>query len=161
MELITFLVMLGLGYGCGRYTETRHFQSIIAREKQLKRLPVIAARFPPATLPPPRTCIVSGNVVVSVDYFKRFLAQLRNLVGGRVRSYETLLDRARREAVLRMKAEAEALGASMIFNLKLETASISKGRRRTVGTIEVLAYGTAIIPGNAVIGDNQTAVEIQ
>jgi uncharacterized protein YbjQ (UPF0145 family) len=46
---------------------------------------------------------VSGSVVVSVDYFKRFLAGLRTLVGGRVTSYETLLDRARREAILRCK----------------------------------------------------------
>jgi uncharacterized protein YbjQ (UPF0145 family) len=160
MDLITFLVMLGLGYGCGRYTETRHFKSIIAREKQLKGLPAIAVRFPPATLAPPRTCIVSGNVVISIDYFKRFLAQLRNLVGGRVRSYETLLDRARREAVLRMKEEAVTLGATMIFNLKLETASISKGRRKTVGTVEVLAYGTAIIPVKTLTG-NQATVEIQ
>jgi len=146
MDLIIFLILMGLGYGFGRYAETRHFKSIIEREKQLNRLPAIAIRFPPATLPPPRTRLVCGNVVISVDYFKRFLAQLRNLVGGRISSYETLLERARREAVLRMKEQAEALGASMIFNLKLETSSISKGRRRTVGAVEVMAYGTAIIP---------------
>ena len=150
MDLITFLILMGLGYGFGRLAETRHFKSIIAREQQLNRIPAIAIRFPPATLPPPRTQLVSGNVVISVDYFKRFLAQLRNLVGGRVRSYETLLDRARREAVLRMKEQAEALGASMIFNLKLETSSISKGRRKTIGAVEVMAYGTAIIPAGVV-----------
>ena len=154
MDLIIFLILMGLGYGFGRFAETRHFKSIIAREKQLNRLPAIAARFPPAALPPPRTQLVAGSVVISVDYFKRFLAQLRNLVGGRVKSYETLLDRARREAVLRMKEEAEALGASMIFNLKLETASISKGRRKTIGAVEVMAYGTAIIPAAVANADH-------
>lgn len=155
MDLIIFLILMGLGYGFGRFAETRHFKSIIAREKQLNRLPAIAARFPPVSLPPPRTQLVAGSVVVSVDYFKRFLAQLRNLVGGRVKSYETLLDRARREAVLRMKAEAEALGASMVFNLKLETASISKGRRKTIGAVEVMAYGTAIIPAAVANADHE------
>ena len=89
--------------------------------------------------------MVSGSVVVSVDYFKRFLAALRNLFGGRVISYESLLDRGRRESLLRMKQQAEELGAGMVFNVKYETASISKGRRDTIGSIEVLAYGTALI----------------
>ena len=40
--------------------------------------------------------------------FKRFLANLRRLIGGRVKSYESILDRARREALLRMKTEAFA-----------------------------------------------------
>jgi len=79
-----------------------------------------------------------------VDFFKRFLSSLRNLIGGRVRAYETLLDRARREAILRMKEEAIAHGAHMIFNLKVETSSIHKGRRNAVGSVEVLAYGTAL-----------------
>ena len=34
-----------------------------------------------------------GNVVVSVDYFKRFVAHLRMIFGGRVHTYESLLDR--------------------------------------------------------------------
>lgn len=145
-DLIIFLVLLGLGYGFGRFSEQRHFRSIIRREKALKDLPVIASKFPPATLIPPNTRLVCGSVVISVDYFKRFLARLRNLVGGRVKSYESLLDRARREAILRMKQSAKQMGAAMVFNIKLETASISKGRKNTVGAIEVLAYGTAIIP---------------
>jgi uncharacterized protein YbjQ (UPF0145 family) len=107
---------------------------------------VIAARFPPPDLKPRSTRLVAGSVVISVDYFKRFLAGLRNIFGGRVRSYESLLDRARREAILRMKAEAKALGADMVFNIKMETASISKGRRNAIGAVEVLAYGTACVP---------------
>ena len=50
-----------------------------------------------------RTRLVQGSAVISIDYFKRMLAALRNIVGGEVKSYETLVDRARREATLRMK----------------------------------------------------------
>jgi uncharacterized protein YbjQ (UPF0145 family) len=160
-DLTVFLVLLGLGYGFGRFAEQRHFRSIIAREKMFSRLPVIASKFPPARLPPPGTRLVCGSVVISVDYFKRFLARLRNLVGGRVRSYESLLDRARREAILRMKQEADLLGATMVFNIKLETASISKGRKKKIGAIEVLAYGTAIIPAVAPVIAREKAVAIQ
>lgn len=144
-DLIVFVVLLALGYSVGHYAEKRHFRSIIEREAQYNKLPAIASRFPPDDRPY-RQALVLGNTVVSVDYFKRFLAALRNLFGGRVVAYESLLDRARRESVLRMKAQAKALGATLVFNIKYETASISKGAGYTIGSIEVLAYGTALIP---------------
>jgi uncharacterized protein YbjQ (UPF0145 family) len=145
MDLIVFLTMLVLGYGFGRYAEKRHYKSILERENDLNRIPAIVLRFPPPSTKPQKTELVMGSVVISNDYFKRIAASLRALVGGRVKSYETLLDRARREAVLRMKEQADAMGANMVFNIKMETASISKGRKNKVGSVEVLAYGTAII----------------
>lgn len=146
-ELGIFLVLLTLGYGMGQYLEKRHYRSIIHREEAMRRIPLFATRHLPADLAPgTRTTLVTGSVVISVDYFKRFLAGLRTLVGGRVKSYESLIDRARREAILRARDQARRKGASMVFNLKLETASISKGAKNTVGSVEVLAYGTAVIP---------------
>ena len=146
-DLIVFLILISLGYGFGHIAERRHYKSIIKRETDLNRIPSIALRFPPPSLKPQKTMLVMGSVVISIDYFKRIVAGLRGLVGGRMRVYETLLDRARREAVLRMKEQADAMGANMVFNIKLETASISKGRKNKIGSVEVLAYGTAIIPG--------------
>ena len=89
--------------------------------------------------------MVCGNVVISIDFFKKFVSGLRNIVGGRMSSYETLIDRARREALLRMKEAAAAQGANYVFNVKMETSSISKGHKDSIGSVEVLAYGTAII----------------
>lgn len=145
-DLIVFVTLLAMGYGFGRYAENRHYRSIIKREKELSRIVAVAQRFPPVTATPYKVELVTGSVVISIDYFKRFLAGLRNLIGGRIKSYETLLDRARREAMLRMKEHADKLGAEMIFNIKLETSSIFKGRKNQVGSVEVLAYGTALIP---------------
>jgi uncharacterized protein YbjQ (UPF0145 family) len=144
-SLILFLVLLALGYGTGRYAEQRHYKSILRREDKLRGIPAIASKRASWEDRPPQTLMVTGSVVVSVDYFKRFVAGLRSLVGGRITTYETLLDRARREAILRMKQRAEDLGAYIVFNVKIETASISKGRKQTVGSVEVLAYGTALI----------------
>ena len=59
-------------------------------------------------------------------------------------AYESLVERARREAVLRMKADAQRQGLDMIFNVKLETASITKGAKGQIGAVEVLAYGTGL-----------------
>ncbi len=145
-DLIVFLILLALGYGFGRYAELKHYKSIIKREKVLNKRPAIAARTPPMISKACDCNLVTGNVVISVDYFKRFISVLRNLVGGRVTSYETLIDRARREAVLRMKQQAYEMGAKHVFNIKFETASIYKGKRRQIGSVEVLAYGTANTP---------------
>lgn len=145
IDLIIFLTLLVLGYGTGRFAEHRHYKSILQREDQLRNIPAVATKRAPWGDPVPESYLVSGSVVISVDYFKRFVAGLRNLVGGRVTTYETLLDRARREAILRMKEEAKALGGHIVFNIKVETASISKGQKNTVGSVEVLAYGTTFV----------------
>lgn len=142
IELAIFLVLLSVGYLIGQAAEKRHYKSILVREKRLSQLPTVSSRMPPIGEQLDQQ-LVMGNTVISVDYFKRFIASLRNLLGGRVTSYESLLDRARRESLLRMKEEAEALGAKYIFCVRYETASISKGQRGTIGSVEVLAYGTA------------------
>jgi len=145
LDLAIFLTLLLLGYGFGRYAESRHYKDIIRREQELQGLPSVSSKvLPPITHMD--NALVTGSVVISVDYFKRFLASLRNIFGGRVTSYETLLDRARREAQLRMKEQAHAMGAKLIFNVKLETSSIYKGRKNSIGSVEMLAYGTALIP---------------
>ena len=77
-----------------------------------------------------------------MDYFKRVLAALRQFVGGNVTSYESLLDRARREAILRVLEQCG--NADEIINLRIETSTISDGHQSTVGSVEVLACGTAI-----------------
>lgn len=147
-ELIVFLILLVSGYGFGRLAEKRHFRSIIAREKETLMVPVMTLKSVPQQLSRCRTFLVCGNTVVSIDFFKKFLSGLRALVGGRLRSYESLLDRARREAVLRMKESAIDQGGKIIVNVRIETASINKSTRGryTVGSVEVVAYGTAIAP---------------
>lgn len=144
IDLIVVFILLILGYGFGRYAERRHYQSIIRREKDMRGMLTFSSKTPPQELRISNATLVGGNVVISVDYFKRFVSGLRGLIGGRMKTYETLLDRARREAILRMKSEAQEQGAGMIFNIKMETASISKGAKDTIGSVEVYAYGTAV-----------------
>jgi uncharacterized protein YbjQ (UPF0145 family) len=80
---------------------------------------------------------------VSIDHFKRFVSAFRMIVGGEVRSYATLIERARREAVLRMMESRP--DADAYINTRLETSTISSATgNEGMGTIEVLAYGTAV-----------------
>jgi uncharacterized protein YbjQ (UPF0145 family) len=143
-ELGFFVVALVLGYSFGKAAERKHLRSIIKRENTMNQLPAIASRYPPDD-PAYKQHLVAGNVVVASDYFKSFVAGLIGIFGGRVTPFESLLDRGRREAILRMKQEAEKINAELVFNVKLETTRIATGR---VGAIEVLAYGTALTPAN-------------
>ena len=144
-SLITFLALMTLGYFAGTYAEKRHYRSIRERENVFLGMPAVTIKD---ALDHEREVesskLVSGNAVISIDYFKRFLAGLRNIFGGRVASYETLVDRGRREAILRMKSEMP--DADIIMNMRIETSVIGRSadRKNSLGSIEVLAYGTAV-----------------
>jgi uncharacterized protein YbjQ (UPF0145 family) len=142
-DLIVFAVLLLVGYIAGRIAEKAHYASIHKREKLFERVTVFSSRFPPAVSQPFEASLVCGSVVVSQDYFKAVAAGLYSILGGRVRSYESLLDRARRESVLRMKYAAMRKGASMIVNVKFQTSQVPGGG---VGAVELIAYGTALRP---------------
>lgn len=137
------LILIIVALITGSTIEKRHFQSIRRRELALERVPLLNTREYPQDRPVAEARLVTGTVVISYDYFKRFLAGLRLIFGGEVKSYVGLIDRGRREAVLRMREKHP--DADLIVNLRTETSSISKGRRRGgMGTVEVIAYGTAI-----------------
>jgi uncharacterized protein YbjQ (UPF0145 family) len=147
LNLIIFVVLVGVGYFAGSAAERRHYDSIIRREKETIGFQVVTAEAHFAEGRVRESFMVSGSVVISIDYFKRLLGNLRNLFGGRVQAYESLLDRARREAILRMKEEATSRGGAMITNLRMETSTLTgaANQRGQIGSVEVVAYGTAVI----------------
>ncbi len=142
-QLIFVAVFVTLGYFFGRRAEKKHFKSLIEREQQMNQLPAMASRMPPQDGKYDQV-LVSGSVVIANDYFKTFVAGLRNIFGGKISAYESLLDRARREALLRMKEEADRLGADLVFNVKYETSNISGQNSKKPPIIEAHAYGTAL-----------------
>lgn len=145
IEIVVFLGLLALGYFAGLHFEQRHFEDIKRREHKTLFVPIVSFGAK-QTLPNAQTAeLFVGSVVVSTDYFKSFTASLRNIVGGRVVVYESLLDRGRREALLRMKEQAIAAGATQVVNVRLETANISsQAANNGLVAIEVIAYGTGI-----------------
>jgi uncharacterized protein YbjQ (UPF0145 family) len=144
-NLIIFVILIALGYFAGHIAERNHYKSIKAREKDTLNLPAVTIAKNAIPEGEIESCgLVHGSVVISIDYFKRILAALRNVFGGEVTSYESLVDRARREAVLRMKEMSG--GADIIVNVRIETASIGKNanRKKSLGSVEAIAYGTAV-----------------
>ena len=140
------ILLLLVTYFIGSYIENRHFRHIREREQAVLGFPVVSFDTMPNDWQAGSTGLVTGSIVVSLDYFKRVIAGLKGLVGGRITTYEPLLDRARREALLRMTEEAQRQGYDAVFNVRLETSRLANARRDGEGVagIEMLAFGTAI-----------------
>ena len=141
-NLVIVAVLMTIGYISGTILEKRHLTSLREREKKMLTLPTVMMKRPLDMEHIKELKLVVGSVVISIDYFKKIVATLSNLFGGNIVSYETLVDRARREAILRMKEDAG--DAHEIVNIRIETSSISKNANRNIGAVEVLAYGTAV-----------------
>ena len=139
------LTLLVVAYFTGTALERRHYASIRERELRWRSLPAVTFRSVPPGWKVAESALVSGSVVISVDYFKRFLSGLRMIFGGRVKAYETLLDRARREALLRLKEDAVERGYQAVVNVRLETCRMANSRNsERIAGLEVFAFGTGL-----------------
>ena len=83
--------------------------------------------------------LVRGNTVRARHLGKDIMAGLRNIVGGEVHEYAKLIAESREQALDRMVAEAEGLGANAVIAVRF-TTSVMMG-----GAAELLAVGTAVV----------------
>lgn len=82
--------------------------------------------------------LVRGNTIRARHIGQDIMAGLRNIVGGEVKEYTQMISEAREEALKRMIAEAEKLGADAVINIRFTTSQVMGG------AAEILAYGTAV-----------------
>lgn len=146
MEVVVItLFLLGLGFFVGGHTERRHFANLEEREAAVAGFVSTQSKhFLGIPEPGHAPTMIVKEVIIASDYLKTFLAKLKNIFGGEVHSFQTLLERARREALLRIVEEAHANGYNAICNLRMDTAEIG-GNMRKKGTAmaAVMASATA------------------
>ncbi|MDY6766075.1 MAG: YbjQ family protein, partial [Candidatus Nanohaloarchaea archaeon] len=82
--------------------------------------------------------VVRGNTVRARNVGRDITQSLRQLVGGELKAYSSLLTRTRDEAMQRMEQEAEELGADAVVNVRFTTSQVTRN------SAEILAYGTAV-----------------
>ncbi len=145
-QIVFILILIVVGFVAGTFAERRHLARLEERERgngqflvtQLKSFPAFAKN----ELAPQ---MVVGEVVVASDYFKSFLAKMRGIFGGEVRSFHSLLSRARREATQRLVEQSRELGYNAICNLRIETADVggSTSSKKGAAMVAVIASATA------------------
>ena len=83
--------------------------------------------------------LVKGNTIRARHVGKDILAGLKNLIGGEIEEYTKMLGEAREQAVDRMVADAQVLGANAITDVRFATSYIMGAAS------EIMAYGTAVL----------------
>ncbi len=137
-----------VGLLVGRYIEKAHLRSLDEAEAELHTIPVTDTDMPASKLgftPGGAVCVV-GSVVIAPDAFRGMLSKLRLLIGGEMRWYNLLLTRGRREALCRMLRQAHDQKAQAVVNVRMEVSSISFWDIRRPPMVEIIAYGTAVLP---------------
>jgi uncharacterized protein YbjQ (UPF0145 family) len=82
--------------------------------------------------------VVRGSTVQTRNIGRDILGGLKTIVGGEIRAYSEMMDKAREIATERMIQDAEKLGADAVVNLRYATSAVMQG------AAEVMAYGTAV-----------------
>ncbi|RZG74784.1 YbjQ family protein [Acinetobacter sp. WCHAc060025] len=136
-KIVITLILFCIGWGFGRYIERKHLIELEQNERRLAHIRIDTHKFQSSEK---EGQLISSNVVISHDYFKYIIAQIQNFFGGRLTTYESVVERARREAIVRLKQQAENVGAKQIMGLRLSTTELGMQG----GMVEVFAYGTAI-----------------
>lgn len=135
------IILFVVGWFFGTRHERQHLAQLSIAEQKLGHIVVSSERFyRPKLVADSQGELVLGSVVIAQDYFKMIIARVLSIFGKNLTTYETLLDRARREAIVRMRTEAHAKGYNHIYGLRLEVSNINQ-----LGSmVEAIAYGTAV-----------------
>lgn len=83
--------------------------------------------------------VVYGSTVRSKHVGRDLMASLKNIVGGELTGYTELLEESRQEAMDRMIAKAQQMGANAVVGIRFSTSNIAQGAS------ELFVYGTAVV----------------
>ncbi len=145
---ITIAIYLGipfglllLGYTAGRINDQAHTKKLLAQLADMDDILVTQLKtFPNVDSNGPTPQLVCGEVVIANDYLKMFLAGFKNLFGGEVTSFISLMARARNDVLVQLLVAARDLNCNAICNVRFMTADISSG---TAPSVALIATGTA------------------
>ena len=147
------LVLLAVQWVIGGAIERRHLKLLANRERMLNDFPVTSLKKPPAgasssSRPP---MLVTGEAVISSDYFKNWLFGFIAFFGGESKTFTLLFERARREATLRMIDQARLAGYNAICNVRYESADIAGNAATNDGRTKPLKMASCTVSGTAYV----------
>lgn len=147
LELGGLVILLLVGLIAGTITRRRHLDSLAERERDYADVAVSDLRSfvrgRPARLAPR---LVTSEVVLANDFLGTWLGALRQWFGGELLAYAELVERARREALLRLQERARTEGYTALANLRIESADLGGAEaRRGARVVAVVACATAYV----------------
>ena len=140
--IVIGVLLFVVGWYFGTRNERKHLESLECDERLVGHVIISSERlFVPNTQADGE--LVVGSVVIAQDRFKKVMADILSLFGKNLTVYESLLERARREAVLRMKMQAHESGFNQVYGVRLEMCNLGAHDPNSTA-LEIIAYGTAV-----------------
>ena len=85
--------------------------------------------------------VVTGETIIGANFVKDFFAGIRDIVGGRSGSYESVLREAKDTSMREMMERAHAMGANAIVGIDIDYETIGD----TNSMLMVATSGTAVV----------------
>lgn len=85
--------------------------------------------------------LVTGETIIGANFMKDFFAGIRDIVGGRSGSYESVLREAKDTALKEMEERAEMMGANAIVGVDLDYEALGSNG----SMLMVTASRTAVV----------------
>lgn len=145
--LYVFAAFLAVSFAGGLAAEKMHINSIKKREKNFMEMSAVTIeKSLDKEAYPGKVYLITAGCVMSPGFVRRIPAMIKTFFGGRIGFYESLVERGRKEVILRVKEEAIKAGCGIIINLRIETSFLDPGAEQKSGSgcVELMAYGTAV-----------------
>jgi uncharacterized protein YbjQ (UPF0145 family) len=84
--------------------------------------------------------VINAQSIVGANMFKDIFAGLRDLVGGRSKTYERVIEEAKEDALREITQRAQAMGANAIVGIDLDFETVGA----SASMLMVIATGTAV-----------------
>jgi uncharacterized protein YbjQ (UPF0145 family) len=138
-------------WGLGRWYQNRVMNALLAKEKteggSFQDANHLSTASSTAILSARSSALLHVSICVGPSMGQMFFMWFKSLVGGRLHSYDVVLEYGRREVLYRLRQQAKALGCTSIHNIRLETSVISFAQNQDSkrSSVEFLAFATGLL----------------
>jgi len=136
---IQFVFIAVLGWTIATLIERKHLKYLDEKERSLIKIKLNNTKEL-SQCDNEKSQFLIGSAVIAHDYFRGFFIFIRKVIGGNISAYERILQRGRREALIRLKEQALQQGFNKVINVRFDSTKVANH----ITAVEVIAYGTAV-----------------
>jgi len=151
IPIVTTIVFPTLSWAIGNWYQNRLMNALLENEKRggkmLQSDKHLSTSSPMTSMSADSSTLLHVSICVGPSWGQIFFMWFKSLFGGRLHSYDVVLDYGRREVLLRLNQQAKALGCSSMVNIRIETSTVSFARNNNsskTSSVEFLAFATGL-----------------
>ena len=151
IQIVTTIVLPTLSWAIGNWYQNRLMNALLENEKRggkmLQSDMHLSTSSPMTSMSADSSTLLHVSICVGPSWGQIFFMWFKSLFGGRLHSYDVVLDYGRREVLLRLNQQAKALGCSSMVNIRIETSTVSFARNNNsskTSSVEFLAFATGL-----------------